>query len=335
MSQQRPRSRGLFRPPGRYVAFLLAPALAFGVAGCGGSANAPGPGSAASPVPSLSSAPSAGAYGSASSAGTPTRRPSPTHRLDLPAPDAAIPRDPARLADALTRTTAALDRAIDGWLRHGDPERGRPPRPVVLLALHEQRIYRVLVRHPKLARPTLAALPESFAAEARDNVTAARKLFSLTRPISEPGAFRTQRPEPAGVLLGYFKRAERRFGVSWQVLAAVMHVETKFGRVRSPSSAGAQGPMQFIPATWDAYGMGGDVHDPQDAVLAAANYLRASGAPGDYERALHAYNPDRRYVDAVLRHARQMRRDSRNYYAYYNWQVFVLTTRGDVRLTGP
>jgi membrane-bound lytic murein transglycosylase B len=93
--------------------------------------------------------------------------------------------------------------------------------------------------------------------------------------------------------------------------------------------------MQFLPATWKAYGLGGDIHEPRDAVLGAANYLHASGAPGDYERAVHAYNPDRRYVDAVLRHARQIRHDPRAFYAYYNWQVYVLTTRGDARLTGP
>ncbi|QYC42881.1 Transglycosylase SLT domain protein [Nonomuraea coxensis DSM 45129] len=119
------------------------------------------------------------------------------------------------------------------------------------------------------------------------------------------------------------------------MLAAVMLAETKFGRVRSDSHAGAQGPMQFMPATWRAYGMGGDVQDPRDAIMGAANYLRASGAPRDYRRALHAYNPSRAYVNAILLHARRMKRDPRAYYAYYNWQVFVLTTEGERRLTGP
>ncbi len=89
--------------------------------------------------------------------------------------------------------------------------------------------------------------------------------------------------------------------------------------------------MQFIPSTWKAYGMGGDVHDPHDAILGAANYLHASGAPGDIHRALFAYNPADLYVDAVLRFAREMARDPLAYYALYNWQVFV----GDRRLTGP
>ncbi len=81
--------------------------------------------------------------------------------------------------------------------------------------------------------------------------------------------------------------------------------------------------------------MGGDIHDPHDAILGAANYLRRSGAPGDYRHALFAYNHAWPYVDGVLLYARLMRRDIRNYFAMYNWQVFVLTTMGSVRLTGP
>ncbi len=81
--------------------------------------------------------------------------------------------------------------------------------------------------------------------------------------------------------------------------------------------------------------MGGDIQDPRDAILGAANYLRASGAPGDYRRALFAYNRSTAYVDAVLLHAQQIRNDERNYFIYYNWQVYVVTTEGDRRLTGP
>jgi membrane-bound lytic murein transglycosylase B len=146
---------------------------------------------------------------------------------------------------------------------------------------------------------------------------------------------RTRRPEPPDVLRRYLERAEERFGVSWEVLAAVAYTETKFGRVVSSSSAGAQGPMQFLPSTWQAYGLGGDIHDPRDAIMGAANYLRASGAPRDYRQALYRYNPVDEYVRAVTLYARTMMRDPRAYYTYYNWQVFVLTTKGDRRITGP
>jgi membrane-bound lytic murein transglycosylase B len=93
--------------------------------------------------------------------------------------------------------------------------------------------------------------------------------------------------------------------------------------------------MQFIPSTWKAYGMGGDIDDPRDAIMGAANYLRASGAPADYARALYAYNPSWSYVDAVLRYARRIRRDRRAYFAYHSWQVFVRTPSVTRRLTGP
>ncbi|MEU4834858.1 transglycosylase SLT domain-containing protein [Streptosporangium sp. NPDC023615] len=252
-----------------------------------------------------------------------------------PAPDAAIPTDPARLARSLTTTTARLRTAVDAWVRQGDPGKGNPPEQVVLLALHEQRIYRYLVRNREVATRTYARLPKALAATARDNVTAGRNLLSLVKPISGAAKFRVQPAEPADFLLARFKHAERRFKVDWEVLAAVMFVETKFGRVRSPSHTGAKGPMQFMPRTWDAYGMGGNIQDTRDALLAAANYLRASGAPRDYRRALYAYNHSYAYVDAVQLYARQIKRDIRNYYAYYNWQVFVVTTRGDRRLTGP
>jgi membrane-bound lytic murein transglycosylase B len=119
------------------------------------------------------------------------------------------------------------------------------------------------------------------------------------------------------------------------VLAAVNFVESGFGKLRSASTAGAQGPMQFVPGTWRAYGLGGNVHDPHDAIIGAANYLHASGAPRDYRRALYAYNRSPLYVDAVLRYANQIKRDVRAFYAYYAWQVWVRTPAGPRRLTGP
>jgi membrane-bound lytic murein transglycosylase B len=153
--------------------------------------------------------------------------------------------------------------------------------------------------------------------------------------LPEVPEFRSRDPEGADALLEYFREAEERFGVAWEVLAGIMLIETRMGRIRSPSSAGAQGPMQFLPSTWATYGLGGDVHDPRDAVLGAANYLRASGAPEDYREALWHYNPVQAYVTAVWQYAKTMMRSPESYYAYYNWQVFVRTVDGDVRLSGP
>ena len=69
--------------------------------------------------------------------------------------------------------------------------------------------------------------------------------------------------------------------------------------------------------------MGGDIDDPRDAILAAANYLSASGAPRDIDRALFAYNHSRAYVRAIRRFAARMRADERAFLTLYAWQVYV------------
>ena len=93
--------------------------------------------------------------------------------------------------------------------------------------------------------------------------------------------------------------------------------------------------MQFLPSTWDAYGLGGDIRDPHDAIMGAANYLAASGAPRHYRRALFAYNHSEVYVDAILSYARRMIIEPHDFFVYYSWQVYVMTRRGPVRITGP
>jgi soluble lytic murein transglycosylase-like protein len=253
----------------------------------------------------------------------------------LPAVDEPIPSDAAALAATLATTTTAVRGSIDEWLASGNPSKGDAPRAVVLQALFQQRIYRALGRNPTLLKAALTRMPGWLRDEARANATAHSRLFRLVHPLSDPGAFRTRRPLPAGVLLEYFDEGQRRFGVPWELLAAVNFVESKFGRVRSSSSAGAQGPMQFLPGTWATYGLGGGIHDPHDAILGAANYLHASGSPSNDRKALHTYNPSNDYVDAVSIYADRMSRDQRAFYEYYNWQVFVLTTHGDQRMTGP
>ena len=80
-------------------------------------------------------------------------------------------------------------------------------------------------------------------------------------------------PAPAAELEGYYKEASQATGVPWPVLAAVHLVETRMGRIRGESSAGAQGPMQFLPSTWAAYGQG-DINSNHDAIMTAARYLQ-------------------------------------------------------------
>jgi len=245
-----------------------------------------------------------------------------------PPPNAPIPRAPSSLATALETTTRSLVSAIDRW----HPRNGRVPDDVTLYSLYQQRILIVLSQRPRLSKAVFDRL--GSAPTLRAEVLAKRELGRLShpRPLS---AFRTGPAAPADRLRGYYLAAQRRFGVAWNVLAAINYVESAFNKLRSASSAGAQGPMQFIPATWQAYGLGGNVHDPHDAILGAANYLHANGAPQNYRRALYRYNPSWVYVDAVLRYAGAIRADQRAYYIFYSRQVFVRTPHGLVRLTGP
>ena len=263
--------------------------------------------------------------------------PAPSAAEPPPAADATLPRAPAGLTGALEANHERLAAAIDSWLAGEPALDAKPPRAVVLEALYQQRIYRMLRAEPRVARLVMARLRPGLRSVVRDNLEAGRSLRRLAGPLPKrPPRWRTAPGVPPQRLLRWYRQAEDRFGVDWEVLAAVNLVETGFGRLRNLSTAGARGPMQFIPSTWRAYGLGGDIDDPHDAILGAANYLHESGAPLNYRRALHAYNHSPLYVDAILRYARQMRRDSRRYYAYWSWQIFVRGRDGsDRRLTGP
>jgi membrane-bound lytic murein transglycosylase B len=251
-----------------------------------------------------------------------------------PPPDAPLPTGVGPSAALLAESTSALRSAVEDWRATGD---ARQPLDLRLWALQQQRLYLALGRaRPAFGDAVVARLPAGQRAEARQIVRARRALTRLTAPTTlSPSAFRTGPAEPADRLLAHYREAERRFGVPWHVLAAVNFIETAFGKVRSRSTAGAQGPMQFLPATWRAYGLGGDVHDPRDAILGAANMLRANGAPRDLRRALYAYNHSSRYVDAVLAYSRVMQRDRRSFYGFHAWQVFVRTRDGYRRITDP
>jgi membrane-bound lytic murein transglycosylase B len=247
----------------------------------------------------------------------------------LPAPDAALPRRPETLAAALTATTRRLRAALRRW----NPA-SAVPRDVTYLALHHQRLLRWMASRRALGDDALARLPRDVRGEARDTVLARRSLAQIAR-APRPPRIRVAAAAPAAQLRRYYAAAERRFGIHWSVLASINFVESAFGRVRSASEAGARGPMQFLPSTWRAYGMGGDIDDPGDAILAAANYLHSSGAPGNLDRALFAYNHSTSYVRAIRRFAHRIRADERAYLTYYAWQVFVSTPNGVRRVTGP
>jgi hypothetical protein len=211
----------------------------------------------------------------------------------LPAPDAALPRAPQRLAADFALTARTLRAAEERWSGAGSV-----PRDVTYLALRHQRILRLMSTHRALGDATLARLPGDVRGEARDTVLGRRQLAAIPRSPGPP--IRVAAAAPAARLRRYYTIAQHRYGVHWSVLAAVNLVESEFGRLRNTSEAGARGPMQFMPATWREYGKGGDIDDPHDAILAAARYLRRAGAARDLAAALFAYNHSQTYVAQVL-----------------------------------
>jgi membrane-bound lytic murein transglycosylase B len=206
---------------------------------------------------------------------------------------------------------------------------GPPPRDVTLLALYRQRILRSLGRQQ-------GSVLVRFVPGERDDVEAhveLKRLAAGSPPLT--ARIRVGSAVPAPKLLSWYREAQARFKVRWQLLAAVNFVESAFGKIRNASTAGAQGPMQFVPATWRVYGLSGNVRDPHDAILGAANYLSANGAAHDERTALRHYNRSTLYADAVLHYAHRIAHVSDAFAEYYAWQVFVRTPSGYKRVTGP
>jgi excisionase family DNA binding protein len=105
----------------------------------------------------------------------------------------------------------------------------RPTRAVTLLALYEQRIIRLLALDAPLAQPALRLDPS-----VRDEVVAARELARLAaRGPKRRNGLRVGPAPPAQRLLSWYQAAQHRFGVRWQLLAAVNFVESAFGKVPS------------------------------------------------------------------------------------------------------
>lgn len=238
--------------------------------------------------------------------------------LAAPERSAAIPTG-AALSRQLAANHELLRDRIDAWrAQAGDPPAGQAPAQVMAPALLVQRRVRYLAKRPRLARTALAGLPPDVERQYRALIGAARSLRRLAGG-GPRRRLRVGKPRPLAELVGHYARAERRYGIAVEYLAAINLVETKFGRVKSNSTSGAMGPMQFIPSSWELYGRGGDVRDPADAIPAAARLLVDHGAPADYGRALYHYNPSRLYVDAVGRYAGEIARDPDAIAFLYCW----------------
>ena len=154
---------------------------------------------------------------------------------------------------------------------------------------------------------------DQLSARARQMAEAQRAAEELARTVAEAaaaagiGSVRAQLP-PAAYFALYQAAAPTCPGMSWTLLAAVGQVESGHGRNNGPSSAGAIGPMQFMPRTFAGYAVDGDRDgrtdpwSPADAVFTAAKFLCSNGAgrPGGLQRALLRYNNAQWYVDLVL-----------------------------------
>jgi hypothetical protein len=143
-----------------------------------------------------------------------------------------------------------------------------------------------------------------------------------------PAAVSTSLPvdstPPSGRPANYlqlFQESAARYcpGLSWTVLAAIGQIESADGQNMGPSTAGALGPMQFLPSTWATWGIDGfgdtgapDILNPFDAVPSAARLLCADGAAsggGGLRQAVFDYNHATWYVDEVLTLAAEYARE--------------------------
>ena len=241
--------------------------------------------------------------------------------------------DPEAVAGVIT----AAERAIR------DPSLGADE--VAGWGRSQQRAYQTLTRHPDWDGAVRALLPADVLA-GFDHIVAARRAVAdhaarraAERPADAPPpqpvrtlpVWTIVEPLPADELLALYRDAEAQTGVPWAYLAAINLVETRMGRIAGVSSAGAIGPMQFLPSTWDECCLG-DPLDPADAILGAAIYLVDRGAPADMLGALYGYNPNEGYVGAVDAYAQLMLSDERAFAGFHAWEVYVGTEAGTIRL---
>ena len=175
-----------------------------------------------------------------------------------------------------------------------------------------------------LARTKAAAAVAKLAPGERDDLDVRRDLDELSAGSPpQVGGVGVGPARPASKLRSFYREAQRRFGIRWELLAAVNFVESDFGRARTSAKADAQGPMQFERATWRAYGLGGDVNDEHDAILGASNLLAANRGRTNERAALAHYNRSPLYRDAVLHLAHRMATVPTAFREYYAWRLYL------------
>jgi hypothetical protein len=206
---------------------------------------------------------------------------------------------------------------------------------VLATAAHRQQAaYRAIGRHSEWDSIVRPKIPPSLLENYDRNVDARRQLTALSKGEVKDTlpAWRIDPPAPADELLGYYHKAEAATGVGWNYLAAINLIETGLGRIVGVSSAGAQGPMQFLPSTFANYGDGGDILSLPDSIMAAGRLLAANGFADNHDHAILRYNNSSWYVGAVNDYAAVLAGDPGAFAGYYRWDVYYYTTSGDVLL---
>lgn len=232
----------------------------------------------------------------------------------------ALAADPAQLAQDLVRDERQLRKSV------------ATSDDVAAAARREQLAYRTIGRHPEFDEVVRPRIPAEFLGTYDRNVAARRSLNQLAPVVDTLPAWQIVAPVPPDELIGYYREAQAQSGVDWNYLAAINLVETGFGRISATSTAGAQGPMQFLPTTFAAYGEGGDIQSPRDSILAAGRYLAASGFATNRNSAIYQYNHSDAYVDAISQYATAIATDPAAFGIYHQWNVYYFTTAGDVLL---
>lgn len=236
-------------------------------------------------------------------------------------------RPPAPAGDPVA--LAAQITAAESTVRDPAADEGA----VASAALTQQVAYRQLGSHPEWDTTVLASVPVELHYAVQHNAAARREFMAMHRTLApNPPAWRILAPDPAEQLMSTYLEGQAAFGIPWPYLAAVHLVETGTGRIRGTSTAGAQGPMQFLPSTWAAYGGGGDINNTRDAILGAARYLAANGGGANLVSALWNYNHSDHYVRGVTLYAEVIAEHPQGFRALYHWGVWYATAGGDVYL---
>jgi hypothetical protein len=231
----------------------------------------------------------------------------------------------------------ATPEALAGDIAAAEAIATEPTQPAAERAKAGRRAqmrYRQLADTPAWDAPVEAALPSARRTDTRRIVEANRNLLAMfkTFPDTMP-PWEIVDPAPPDVLLRHYRDAQAAIGVDWTLLAGVNFVETKMGRIRGFSTAGARGPMQFIPSSWERFGAGGNIDDDRDAIFAAARHLKASGgAPFDPDKALYGYNHSDKYVAAVKAYAAVMAGNPEMYPSLHAWETVYRTPLADLLL---